>query len=79
MAESVITLRVVRKGKRADKLLRSLGEEIGRDDLVADDSGVIRVRMPGRGPRSWDQVREGLDRSGSDWREWLHLSPRPSR
>ncbi len=78
MAESVITVRIWRKGARAEELIERLGQELGRE-AVPDDHGIVRLRMDGRGPKSWDAVRDALDRAGSDWREWLHLESRPTR
>ncbi|CAA9492860.1 MAG: hypothetical protein AVDCRST_MAG85-1326 [uncultured Solirubrobacteraceae bacterium] len=79
VADSVITLRLLRKGPRGQALLTRVREQL-RDGAVGEpDNGIIEVRLPGRGPRSWDEVREALDAAGSDWREWLHLSPRPVR
>ena len=79
MAETTFVLRVWRKGRRGEELLERLGAELGRHDLVADDSGVVRLRMEGRGGRSWDALRDALDRAGPDWREWIHLEARPPR
>ncbi len=79
MAETIITLRLWRKGRRGQELLERLGRELGRDDVAADDSGIVRLRMDGRGGKSWDTLRDALDRAGSDWREWLHLESRPPR
>lgn len=79
MAESTIVLRVLRKGPRGEELLERLGRELKRSDVVADDSGVVRLRMDGRAGKSWDALRDALDRAGSDWREWLHLESRPPR
>ncbi|HEV2815279.1 MAG TPA: hypothetical protein VGW10_18635 [Solirubrobacteraceae bacterium] len=79
MAETIITLRIWRKGPRGEELLERLAAELGRSDVVADDSGLVRLRMDGRGGKSWDTLRDALDRAGSDWREWLHLESRPPR
>lgn len=79
MAESVITLRILRKGARGEALLERFARELRNGSVGEPDSRVIEVRMPGRGPRAWDEVREALDAAGSDWREWIHLSPRPTR
>ena len=79
MAETVITLRIWRKGQRAQELLDQLAQELGRGDIEADDHGIVRLRMDGRGGKSWDALRDALDRAGSDWREWLHLESRPPR
>jgi hypothetical protein len=79
MAETVITLRIWRKGKRAHELLARLAKELGRSDIEADDQGIVRLRMDGRAGKSWDTLRDALDRAGSDWREWLHLESRPPR
>jgi hypothetical protein len=79
MAETMITVRIWRKGARAHELLERLGRELGRDDVVADEGGLVRLRMDGRAGKSWDTLRDALDRAGSDWREWLHLESRPPR
>ena len=79
MAETVITLRIWRKGPRGDELLERLGSELGRSDVVPDDAGIVRLRMDGRAGKAWDTLRDALDRAGSDWREWLHLESRPPR
>jgi hypothetical protein len=79
MAETIITLRIWRKGRRAEELLERLGRELGRSDVVADASGLVKLRMDGRAGKSWDSLRDALDRAGSDWREWLHLESRPPR
>jgi len=75
----VITLRIWRKGPRAHELLERLGKELGRSDVVADDAGLVKLRMDGRGGKSWDSLRDALDRAGTDWREWIHLESRPPR
>ena len=79
MGENVITLRLLRKGRRGEELLQRLGQELGRDDIVADKGGVVRLRLDGRAGKSWDALRDALDRAGSDWREWVHLEARPPR
>jgi hypothetical protein len=79
VAETVITLRIWRKGPRGQELLERLGQELGRSDVVADDAGLVKLRMDGRAGKSWDTLRDALDRAGSDWREWLHLESRPPR
>ncbi|HEX2088157.1 MAG TPA: hypothetical protein VHF89_20895 [Solirubrobacteraceae bacterium] len=79
MAETTFTLRLLRKGRRGEELLDRLGAELGRGAVVVDDGGIVKVRMDGRGGKSWDALRDALDRAGSDWREWLHLESRPPR
>ena len=79
MAETTFTLRVLRKGPRGEELLDRLAAELGRAEVVVDDGGLVRLRMEGRGGKSWDALRDALDRAGSDWREWLHLESRPPR
>jgi hypothetical protein len=78
VAETLITLRIWRKGPRGLELLDRLGEELGRE-VVPDDHGIVRLKMDGRGGKGWDTLRDALDRVGSDWREWLHLESRPPR
>lgn len=79
MAESVITLRVIRKNPRAGEVLDELARRLGKDPLEPNDRGAIEIRMNGRGPRAWEEVRDALDACGDDWRQWIHLAPRPPR
>ena len=79
MAESVITVRVIRKNPRAEQVLDELAHLLGKDHLEPNDRGAVDIRMNGRGPRAWEEVRDALDSIGDDWRQWLHLSPRPPR
>ena len=79
MAESVITLRVIRKNPRTEQVLTQLADALGKDELEPNDHGAIEIRMNGRGPRAWEEVRDALDSIGDDWRQWIHLAPRPPR
>ena len=80
MAEAVITVRVLRKGKRTEEILGEIGERLRqRRDLEPNDRGAIEIRLSGRAPRAWEEVRDALDAAGDDWRQWLHLAPRPPR
>ena len=80
MAETIITLRVLRRGARTADLVEQVGAALGQPGIEPDDHGVVRIRMGGRAPaRQWELVRDALDGAGSDWRQWLHLEPRPPR
>jgi hypothetical protein len=79
MSDAVVVLRVLRAGERTDRLLDDLGRALGARPLRADDYGAVPVRVTGRRPEAWDEVRDALDRAGADWRQWLHLEPRPRR
>jgi hypothetical protein len=79
MAEAAVTIRIVRRGTRAQELLADLFERLSEDPRETDDSGVVILRIAARGPQAWDRVRDALDEGGSDWRQWLHLEPRPRR
>ncbi len=79
MSDTVITLHVLRRGPRAHQLLADVAARLGLDGLEPDDHGVVRVRLGRRGPQAWDAVNQALDGAGADWRERLHLSPRPLR
>ena len=79
MGETVITIRLLRKGARGEELLQRLAAELGRSDVEADKNGIIRLRVDGRAGKAWDSLRDALDRAGSDWREWVHLESRPPR
>ena len=60
-------------------LLDDLCERLGTERLEPDDADLVVLRIDARGPQAWERVREALDAAGPDWREWLHLAPRPSR
>jgi hypothetical protein len=77
--EALITLRVLRDGKRTDELLGHLARRLGRDELQADEHGAVQLCIKGRPGKAWDLVRQALDEGGTDWREWIYLSPRPAR
>jgi hypothetical protein len=73
-----ITIRVLRPGPRTDELLGALAQRFGSDRVWRDDYGAVHVRVNGRRATAWDELRDALDAAGSDWRQWLHLGPRPS-
>jgi hypothetical protein len=77
VAETLITLRVLRNGARTDELLGHVERRFGGDRLRRDDFGVVEIRLSGRAAVAWDEVRDALDAAGSDWRQWVHLAPRP--
>ena len=79
MPEAVIQLRVLRTGARTDELLAELARDLGREQLEPDGTGLVLLRLDVRGPEAWDRVRDVLDDAGPDWRQWLHLAPRPRR
>lgn len=79
MAEVVVRVRVLRRGPRPAELLASVFHKLGQEPREPDDAGVVALTMGGRGPQAWELVRDALDASGSDWRQWLHLEPRPRR
>ena len=79
MAEAVITLRILRKSPRTNEILDELADRLRQKPLEPNDRGAIEVRLSGRAPRAWEDVRDALDAAGDDWRQWLHLAPRPPR
>ena len=80
MAEVIITLRVLKRGPRAQQILDAVTERLGVGAVEPDDHRVVRLGMGNaRPPRAWERVRDALDSAGDDWREWLHLEPRPNR
>jgi hypothetical protein len=79
VAETVIVLRRLRRGRRGDELLATVAERLGTDPLEPGDDGAIPLRFDQRGPAAWEAVRDALEAAGSDWREWVHLAPRPRR
>jgi hypothetical protein len=78
VSDVAITIRVLRDGSRTDELLGVLAQRFGSDRVWRDDYGGVQVRVSGRRPTAWDELRDALDAAGNDWRQWLHLAPRPS-
>jgi hypothetical protein len=78
VANDAITIRVLRHGTRTDELLGVLAQRFGSDRVWRDDHGAVHIRVSGRRATAWDELRDALDAAGSDWRQWLHLAPRPS-
>jgi hypothetical protein len=78
VAEAEITLRILRRGARADELLAHVERRFGGDRVRRDDFDVVTIRVTARAAVAWDEVRDVLDGAGSDWRQWVHLAPRPS-
>ena len=79
MADAVITLRIIRRSPRTTEILEEVGERLRQKELEPNDRGAIEIRLGGRAPRAWEDVRDALDAAGDDWRQWLHLAPRPPR
>ena len=79
MAEAAVKVRVLRRGSRTTELLAELFRALGQDPHEPDDAGVVTLTVPARGPQAWETVRDALDASGPEWRQWLHLEPRPRR
>ena len=79
MAEAVVRVRVLRRGSRPAEILADVFHTLGQEPSEPDDAGVVALKLDTRGPQAWELVRNALDASGSDWRQWLHLEPRPRR
>jgi hypothetical protein len=79
MAEAVVRVRVLRRGTRPGELLAAVFHTLGQEPREPDDAGVVALTIESRGPQAWETVRDALDASGPDWRQWLHLEPRPRR
>lgn len=80
VAEALIKLRVLKRGARAQEILDVVTERLGIPSVEPDDHRVVRLGLGNaRPPRAWERVRDALDSAGDDWREWLHLEPRPNR
>jgi hypothetical protein len=77
VAETQITLRILRRGARADELLAHIEHRFGRDRVRRDDFDAVTIRVSARAAVTWDEVRDALDAAGSDWRQWVYLAPRP--
>jgi hypothetical protein len=79
MAEADVKVRVLRQGSRPTELLAAVFHTLGQEPREPDDAGIVTLTVATRGPQAWELVRDALDASGSDWRQWLHLEPRPRR
>ena len=79
MPEAAVKVRVLRAGARPTELLAAVFHRLGQEPREPDDGGLVTLTMAARGPQAWDLVRDALDASGPDWRQWLHLEPRPRR
>ena len=80
MADAVITLHVLKRGTRMQQILDQVTDRLAIGPVEPDDHRVVRLAIGNtRPPRAWERVRDALDAAGDDWREWLHLEPRPKR
>ena len=79
MPEAVVKVRILRRGSRPTELLAEVFHKLGQEPHEPDDAGIVTLTVGSRGPQAWELVRDALDASGSDWRQWLHLEPRPRR
>jgi hypothetical protein len=77
VTETQITLRILRRGPRADELLAHVARRFGPDRVRRDDFDAVKIRVSARAAVAWDDVRDALDGAGSDWRQWVYLPPRP--
>jgi hypothetical protein len=78
VSRNPITIRILRTGTRTDELLGCVARRFGAERLQSDGFGAVHVDVTGRPTTTWDELRDVLDAAGSDWRQWLHLAPRPS-
>ena len=78
VSRAPITIRILRTGSRSEELLGCVARRFGSERLRSDGFGAVHVDVTGRPAATWDQLRDVLDAAGSDWRQWLHLPPRPS-
>jgi hypothetical protein len=77
VTETHITLRILRRGPRADELLAHVARRFGPDRVRRDNFDAVKISVSARAAVAWDDVRDALDGAGSDWRQWVYLPPRP--
>jgi predicted Rdx family selenoprotein len=74
---TAIVVHVTRRGGRANELLAAVAEHLGRETLVPDERGHVRILLKDVEGAAWQRVHDALDAAGDDWHEHLHVSPRP--
>jgi hypothetical protein len=73
---TAIVVHVTRPGGRANELLAVLATELGRETPM-DERGHVRILLEESEAAAWQRVNDALDAAGDDWREYLHVNPRP--
>jgi len=74
---TAIVVHVTRPGGRTDELLAAMSEHLGREALVPDERGHVRVLLEESEGAAWQRVHDALDAAGDDWHEHLHVNPQP--
>lgn len=74
---TAIVVHVTRPGGRTDELLAAMTERLGREPLVPDERGHVRVLLEESEGAAWQRVHDALDAAGDDWHEYLHVNPQP--
>jgi hypothetical protein len=57
VTETQITLRILRRGPRADELLAHVARRFGPDRVRRDDFDAVKIRVSARASMAWDDVR----------------------
>jgi predicted Rdx family selenoprotein len=73
---TAIIVHITQPGGRADELLAAVADRLGRETLVPDERGHVRILLEDAESVAWQRVQDALDAAGDDWREQLHVSPR---
>jgi hypothetical protein len=74
---TAIVVHVTRPGGRTNELLAAMTEHLGRQTLVPDERGHVRVLLEESEGAAWQRVHDALDAAGDDWHEYLHVNPQP--
>jgi predicted Rdx family selenoprotein len=74
---TAIVVHVTRPGGRANELLAAVAEHLGRETLVPDERGHVRILLEQSEGAAWQRVHDALDAAGDDWHEHVHVNPRP--
>ena len=75
MPLTAIIVHITHPGRRADELLAAVADRLGRETLVPDERGHVRILLEDAESVAWQRVQDALDAAGDDWREQLHVSP----
>jgi hypothetical protein len=74
---TAIVVHVTRPGNRADELLAAVAKHLGGGTQIPDERGHVRILLEESEGAAWQRVHDALDAAGGDWREHLHVGPRP--
>jgi hypothetical protein len=78
----VITLQVLKRGERTDRLLAAVAERLPRERLTPSEGGLLPIRFmePDASPAEcWDVVYGALEAVDPPWEQLVVMGNRPSQ